>query len=255
MRVLILGGTVDASQLAIQASTIPGIEVIVSLAGRTRQPAKINVQTRIGGFGGTEGLVAYLQDKAIALLIDATHPYAAQISFNAATAAKICGIPHLLLIRPEWKPVLGDPQSGSLGDRWIEVDSVEAAAARLPGLAKRVFLTIGRQELAVFADLEDIWFLMRAIDPPEANTPIPQGQLLLQRGPFSLADERELLQKYQIEAIVSKNSGGEATYAKIIAARELNLPVVMVKRPVMPSGTRVTDVKSALEWLHNLKNF
>jgi precorrin-6A/cobalt-precorrin-6A reductase len=122
-------------------------------------------------------------------------------------------------------------------------------------LAKRVFLTIGRQELAVFADLEDIWFLMRAIDPPEANTPIPKGQLLLQRGSFSLADERKLLQQYQIEAIVSKNSGGEATYAKIIAARELNLSVVMVKRPIMPSGTRVTDVENALGWLNNLKNF
>jgi precorrin-6A/cobalt-precorrin-6A reductase len=247
MRVLILGGTIDASQLAIQASAIPGIEVIVSLAGRTRQPAKINVETRIGGFGGTSGLVTYLQDNAIALLIDATHPYAAQISFNAVEAAKICGIPHLMLVRPEWQP--------TQEDRWIEVDDLKAATNLLPGLAKRVFLTIGRQELAVFADLEDIWFLMRAIDPPEANTPIPKGQLLLQRGSFSLADERKLLQQYQIEAIVSKNSGGEATYAKIIAARELNLSVVMVKRPIMPSGTRVTDVENALGWLNNLKNF
>ncbi len=246
MRVLILGGTVDAAQLAIQASAIAGIEVIVSLAGRTRQPAKINVETRIGSFGGTEGLVTYLKDQAIALLIDATHPYAAQISFNAATAAKICKIPHLMLIRPQWQP--------TQADRWIEVDNMEAAAAILPGLAKRVFLTIGRQELAVFAHLENIWFLMRAIDPPDANILIPQGQLLLARGSFSLADERELLQKYQIEAIVSKNSGGEATHAKILAARELNLLVVMVKRPVMPSGNRVTDVKSALEWLNNLKN-
>lgn len=246
MRVLILGGTVDASQLAIQASAIEGIEVIVSLAGRTRQPAKINVETRIGGFGGTSGLVAYLQDKAIALLIDATHPYAAQISGNAVEAAKISGIPHLMLIRPEWKTVEGD--------RWIEVEDLKAARNLLPGLAKRVFLTIGRQELSTFADLEDIWFLMRMIDPPEANTPIPQGQLLLERGPFSLADERELLKKYQIQAIVSKNSGGEATYPKIIAARELNLPVVMVKRPTIPSGTHVTDVENALGWLNNFKN-
>jgi precorrin-6A/cobalt-precorrin-6A reductase len=243
MRVLILGGTVDASQLAIQASAIPGIEAIVSLAGRTRQPAKINVETRIGGFGGTEGLVAYLQNKAIALLIDATHPYAAQISFNAVEAAKISGIPHLMLVRPEWQPIEGD--------RWIEVDDLQAATNLLPGLAKRVFLTIGRQELSTFADLEDIWFLMRMIDPPEANTPIPKGQLLLERGPFSLADERELLQQYQIEAIVSKNSGGEATYAKIIAARELNLPVVMVKRPAIPKSDRVSDVENALKWLKN----
>jgi precorrin-6A/cobalt-precorrin-6A reductase len=243
MRVLILGGTVDASQLAIQASAIPGIEAIISLAGRTRQPTKINIETRIGGFGGTEGLVAYLQNKAIALLIDATHPYAAQISFNAVEAAKISGIPHLMLVRPEWQPIQAD--------RWIEVDDLQAATNLLPGLAKRVFLTIGRQELSTFADLDDIWFLMRMIDRPEANIPIPQGQLLLERGPFSLADERELLQQYQIEAIVSKNSGGEATYAKIIAARELNLPVVMVKRPAIPKSDRVSDVENALKWLKN----
>jgi precorrin-6A/cobalt-precorrin-6A reductase len=243
MRVLILGGTVDASQLAIQASAIQGIEVIVSLAGRTRQPAKINVETRIGGFGGTSGLVIYLQDKAIALLIDATHPYAAQISFNAVEAAKISGIPHLMLVRPEWQPIECD--------RWIEVDDLQAARNLLPGLAKRVFLTIGRQELSTFADLKDIWFLMRTIDPPEANTPIPKGQLLMKRGPFSLADERELLDKYQIQAIVSKNSGGEATYAKIIAARELNLPVVMVKRPTIPDSDRVSDLEDALKWLKN----
>jgi precorrin-6A/cobalt-precorrin-6A reductase len=247
MRVLILGGTIDASQLAIQASTIEGIEVIVSLAGRTRQPAKINVKTRIGGFGGTSGLVTYLQDNAIALLIDATHPYAAQISFNAVEAAKICGIPHLMLARPEWQPIEGD--------RWIEVDDLQAARSLLPGLAKRVFLTIGRQELSTFADLENIWFLMRMIDPPEVNTPIPQGQLLLERGPFSLADERELLDKYQIGAIVSKNSGGEATYAKIIAARELNLPVVMVKRPIMPKSDRVSNVEDTLKWLNHFLIF
>lgn len=243
MRVLILGGTKDASQLAIAASNIPGIEIISSLAGRTRQPAAIVTQTRIGGFGGTEGLVAYLQDKAIALLIDATHPYAAQISFNGATAAKICGIPHLMLIRPEWKP--------RKGDRWIEVENIQSAAVIVESLAQRVFLTIGRQELSAFAHLENIWFLMRMIDSPTSNTPIPKGQLLLERGPFSLADERELLKQYQIEAMVSKNSGGEATYAKIIAARQLSLPVVMVKRPIVPESDRVSDIESALKWLKN----
>lgn len=243
MRVLILGGTGDASQLAIAASNLPGIEIISSLAGRTRQPAAIATQARIGGFGGTEGLVAYLQDQAIALLIDATHPFAAQVSFNGATAAKICGIPHLMLIRPAWQPIEGD--------RWIEVDDLKAAAEILLGLAKRVFLTIGRQELSAFAHLEDIWFLMRMIDSPTSDTPIPKGQLLLERGPFSLANERELFKKYQIEAIVSKNSGGEATYAKIIAARELSLPVVMVKRPPVPESDRVSDIESALKWLQN----
>jgi precorrin-6A/cobalt-precorrin-6A reductase len=243
MRVLILGGTGDAAQLAIAASTIPGIEIISSLAGRTRQPAEIGTQTRIGGFGGTEGLVAYLQDNAIDLLIDATHPYAAQISFNGATAAKICDIPHLMLIRSEWKPLEGD--------RWIEVDDLKSAAVVLEGWAKRVFLTIGRQELSAFAHLEDIWFLMRMIDPPRSNTPIPKGKLLLERGPFTLTQERELLKQNRIEAIVSKNSGGEPTYAKIIAAREMGINVVMVKRPSVPESDRVTDVESALVWLNN----
>lgn len=247
MRVLILGGTGDASQLAIKASTLAGIEVIVSLAGRTRQPALIATQTRIGGFGGTSGLVAYLQNNAIDLLIDATHPYAAKISLNAATAAQLCGIPHLILVRPAWR--------STQGDRWIEVDNIEAAAAILSDWTKRVFLTIGRQELSTFSHLENIWFLMRTIDPPAPDTSIPKGQLLLERGPFSLADERKLLKQYQIEAIVSKNSGGDATSAKIIAARELGLPVVMVKRPSMPEGDRVFDVESALEWLIKLNNF
>jgi precorrin-6A/cobalt-precorrin-6A reductase len=241
MRVLILGGTGDASKLASEASAMPNIEVITSLAGRTSQPAKILTQTRIGGFGGTSGLVTYLQENAIDLLIDATHPFAAHISFNAADAAKLGNIPRLMLVRPEWQP--------TNGDRWLEVEDLKAAANLLPGLAKRIFLTIGRQELSTFAHLQDIWFLMRSIDSPAANIPVPKGKLLLEKGSFSLADERELLIKYQIEAIVSKNSGGEATYAKIVAARELGLPVVMVKRPIMPEGDRVNEVESALEWL------
>jgi precorrin-6A/cobalt-precorrin-6A reductase len=241
MRVLILGGTGDATRLAIEASTMPGIEIITSLAGRTRQPAEIATKTRIGGFGGIEGLVAYLQNNAIDLLIDATHPFAAQISFNGATAAQICGISHLMLIRPEWKAVEGD--------RWIEVDDIKSAAIVLESLAKRVFLTIGRQELSAFAHLENIWFLMRSIDPPSSDTPTPKGKLLLEKGPFTLTRERELLKQNRIEAIVSKNSGGEATYAKIIAARELSLPVVMVKRPPVPESDRVTDVESALKWI------
>ncbi|NJL53548.1 MAG: cobalt-precorrin-6A reductase [Hydrococcus sp. SU_1_0] len=243
MRVLILGGTGDACRLAAQATNIPGIEIITSLAGRTRQPAKSVTVTRIGGFGGISGLVKYLQENAIALLIDATHPFADQISFNAAQAANYCHIPHVILVRPAWQPVKGD--------RWIEVSDLKAAAAILPGLAKRVFLTIGRQELSTFAYLENIWFLMRMIDPPEADMPIPKGQLLLERGTFTLIQERELLKQYQIQTIVSKNSGGEATYAKIVAARELNLPVVMVKRPAMPESDRVNDVESALRWLKN----
>lgn len=247
MRVLILGGTGDASQLAVKASAIEGIEVILSLAGRTSQPTKINVETRIGGFGGIKGLVNYLKNNAIALIIDATHPYAAQISFNAATAAQICNIPHLILVRPPWQP--------TKQDYWIEVENLQAAADLLPDLAKRVFLTIGKQELSTFAHLKDIWFLMRMIDPPTSDRLIPKGEILLAKGIFAVAEEIELLKKYQIQAIVSKNSGGEATYAKIIAARELRLPVVMVKRPIIPESDRFTDIESVLQWLNNFNNF
>jgi precorrin-6A/cobalt-precorrin-6A reductase len=248
-RVLILGGTGEAAQLAAKAAEIPGVEVITSLAGRTRQPVSPSGAVRIGGFGGTAGLTHYLREQRIDLLIDATHPFAAQISFNATIAAAECGIPRLMLIRPAWQKVEGDSEAQASADRWIEVDSVEAAAAVLPGLATRVFLTIGRQDLAAFAHLEDIWFLMRMIDPLAPDDIVPKGLLLLERGPFVLADERDLLRKYEIDAIVSKNSGGDATYAKIIAARELGILVVMVKRKAVPEGEQVPDVESAVEWL------
>jgi precorrin-6A/cobalt-precorrin-6A reductase len=196
---------------------------------------------RIGGFGGAAGLAAFLLDRPINLLIDATHPFAAQISANAAVAAAECNVPYLMLVRPAW-------EAGS-GDRWIEVASHSEAAIALLGQSQRVFLTIGRQELAAFAGLDAIWFLMRAIDPPALNTPIPNGKLLLARGPFTLEDERQLLLEYQIDTIVSKNSGGGATYAKIVAARELGIPVVMVQRPQIPDVDQVANVEGAISWL------
>ncbi len=255
-RVLILGGTGEAAVLATKIEQIPGVEAIASFAGRTQPPVFPNprVSTRIGGFGGVNGLVNYLRQKRIDILIDVTHPFAAQISFNAAQAADECGIPRLMLVRPAWEK---QPE-----DNWISVANNQAAAEVLPGLAKRVFLTIGRQELSTYAHLsaphlsahlsahlKDIWFLMRMIEPPAADVPVPTGKLLLEKGPFSLTHERALLQAYQIGALVSKNSGGDATYAKIIAARELKIPVVMVQRPPLPEGEKVANVESVLEWL------
>jgi precorrin-6A/cobalt-precorrin-6A reductase len=238
-RVLILGGTGDAAALAAQASEIPGIEVISSLAGRTQNPISPDGAVRIGGFGGATGLADYLRNRPIHLLIDATHPFAAQITHNASIAAAAVGIPFLMLNRPAWEK--------TVGDRWIEVPDNATAATVLP--AQRIFLTIGRQELSAFAHCSDHWFLMRMIDPPAPDTDVPNGEILLQRGNFYLEDERELLQKYSIGAIVSKNSGGDATYAKIIAAREMNIPVVVVQRPVMPEGDTVTCVEDALRWM------
>ncbi len=244
MQLLILGGTGDASTLAKKAASIADLNIILSLAGRTetaRNSSSNNtsIQTRIGGFGGIEGLIDYLQQNSINLIIDATHPFAAQISHHGAEAARICKIPYLMLDRPQWEK--------ERGDNWIEVETIAEATKILPNVAKRVFLTIGRQELAAFAHFQDIWFLMRSIEPPQP--PIPQGKIILHQAPFYPEAEKKLLIEYQIGAIVSKNSGGEATYAKIIAAREIGIPIVMTKRPSLPKVERISSVEEALTWL------
>ena len=240
-KLLIVGGTGDAVRLAECAIDLPGLAVITTLAGRTANPHPVSGTVRIGGFGGEFGLVEYLQTERIDVIVDATHPFAAQISWHVAGAATKVGIPRLMLIRPGWRR--------SPEDNWIEVENVAAAVVAIPARAERIFVTIGRQQLAPFAVLTNKWCLMRSIDPPDPSIPLPPGKLLLDRGPFSLERERELLREYQIQAIVSKNSGGDATYAKIIAARELGLPVVMVQRPIVPEGEIVVDVASAIKWL------
>jgi precorrin-6A/cobalt-precorrin-6A reductase len=243
LRVLIIGGIGDAVELAAKVANIPGIEAISSLAGRTREPAAPVGNVRIGGFGGVAGLVTYLREMQIDILIDATHPFANQISENAAAATQEVGIPRLMVIRPAWEKLKDD--------YWLEVENNLAAAAVLANQANRVFLTIGRQEIATFAHLQEIWFLMRMIDPPNADVVVPPGLILCDRGPFSLENEQEILLKYNIDTIVSKNSGGSATYPKIIAARKLGIKVVMVNRPPVPPGEQVADVESAVQWLLN----
>lgn len=242
-RLLILGGTTEATRLAAALQGWPQLQVQTSLAGRTQQPILPAGVVRMGGFGGVAGLVGYLQTEAIDLLIDATHPFAVQISQHAVEAARIVGVPILRFQRPAWMP-----QSG---DRWISVPDLPAAATALADLGDRIFLTIGRQELATFAHLRDRWFLMRMIDPPVDDSVLPPGEILLERGPFSLEQERSRLLHYRIEAIVSKNSGGTATAAKLQAARELNLPVVMVDRPAQPTIDRVLQLEAALDWIQN----
>ncbi len=241
VRVLILGGTGDSAALVAKISPLPQFELVTSLAGRTQHPTLPEGAVRTGGFGGTVGLIQYLRDEGIEILIDATHPFAVQMSWQAAAAAAEVKIPFLMLVRPPWTAVAGD--------RWITVETVEAAAQSIPTNASRVFLTIGRQHIAPFAALTQTWFLIRSIDPPASDRELPPGELLLDRGPFDIQSERQLLQDYRIDAIVSKNSGGSATYAKIIAARELGIPVVMVQRPVMPAGTQVPDAETAMAWL------
>jgi precorrin-6A/cobalt-precorrin-6A reductase len=242
-KLLILGGTGDAAKLAAKAIEIPGLQVISSLAGRTQQPTALAGAVRIGGFGGEGGLIEYLRSEQIDIVIDATHPFAAQISWHGFRAAEACGLPWLRFNRPGWQQVAGD--------RWLPVASHQAAAALLPGLAQRVFLTIGRQELGNYAHLRDIWFLMRSIDQP-VDVVMPPGEVILAKGPFNIAAEKALLIKYGIEAIVSKNSGGDATYGKIAAARELGLAVVNIERPVEPVGDLVTTLDAADRWLRQV---
>ena len=240
-RVLILGGTGDAAALAAKASQIPNVEIITSLAGRTQNPTAIAGSVRVGGFGGVAGLSDYLRDRQINYLIDATHPFASQMSHNAAIATRDIGIPHLMLVRPAW-----EKQSG---DRWLEVQSIEAAVFALEQSAKRVFLTIGRQQLAPFARLHNVWFLMRSIDPPSPDIALPNGITVLDRAPFTIEQEKTLMLDHAIDTIVSKNSGGNATYAKIVAARELEIPIVMVQRSPTPPVEQVADVEGAIDWL------
>ncbi len=241
--VLILGGTAEAAALARDLAEEPRVAATTSLAGRTRAPASVPGRVRVGGFGGAAALAEYLQSHEIDLLIDATHPFAARISRNAAQACAEAGVPRLVLTRPAW--------AARDGDRWIRVPDAGSAAAALPALGARVFLTIGRQELAAFSALSGLWFLVRLVEPPEDPIPLADFRLVLGRGPFSLAQETALLRAQGIEAVVSKNSGGSGTYAKIEAARALDLPVVMVERPPLPEGETVETAAAARAWIED----
>ncbi len=244
-RVLILGGTGEAAVLARALAEEPRVAATTSLAGRTRAPGELPGAVRRGGFGGARALADYLESHGIDLLVDATHPFATRISRNAAQACAAAGVPRLVLTRPPW--------TAREGDRWTPVPDAEAAAAALsglgPGLGARTFLTIGRQELAAFAGLDAVWFLVRLVEPPEDPIPLEEYHLVLGRGPFSLERETALLREHGIEVVVSKNSGGPGTYAKIEAARALGLPVVMIERPSLPAGETVETVAAALAWI------
>ena len=222
MRILILGGTIEAFELAVRLSNDARFAPIFSLAGRTAKPVLPPVAHRIGGFGGAQGLADWLRAESIDAIVDATHPFAARISANAAAAARQLGLPLLFLQRPPWRQ--------EDGDNWTRVGDMAQAAAALGEQPARVFLGIGRQEVAAFKAAPQHVYLVRAIEPPDADSLPPQSEVLLQRGPFELAAERELLGAHGIDVVVSKNAGGGAAYAKIAAARQLGLRVVMVER-------------------------
>jgi len=242
-RVLILGGTTEARELAELAVKRWGarIDLITSLAGRTAAPVRLAGRVRRGGFGGAAGLADFLRRKKIDYLVDATHPFAERISRHAAAAAAAAAVAHLTLMRPPWRPVTGD--------RWIEVDDAAQAAAALPALGRRVWLTVGSGDFAAFAGLDRVWFLVRRVDPPSEPLPLRDHTLILGRGPFAAADERALLTEYRIEVLVCRASGGAATGAKLAAAREARLPVVMIRRPAAAAGPAVASPRAALAWL------
>ncbi|WP_053645348.1 MULTISPECIES: cobalt-precorrin-6A reductase [unclassified Streptomyces] len=227
MHVLILGGTTEARALA--GLLHPRVRVTSSLAGRVARPRLPEGEVRIGGFGGAEGLAAWIGEHAVDAVIDATHPFAERISFHAARAAATAHVPLLALRRPGWVP--------EEGDDWRDVGSLAEAAAALDGLGDRVFLTTGRMGLAAFADRPE-WFLVRSVDAPEAPVPA-RAEILLDRGPFTLEGERDLLRRHRIDVLVTKDSGGAATAPKLTAAREAGIPVVVVRRPPVPEGVPV----------------
>ncbi|MGW8768504.1 cobalt-precorrin-6A reductase [Streptomyces sp. NPDC055815] len=238
MHVLILGGTTEARALA---GLLDGrVRVTSSLAGRVASPRLPAGEVRIGGFGGPEGLAAWLREHAVDAVIDATHPFAERISFNAARAAATAHVPLLALRRPGWVPVDGDD--------WHPVASLPEAAGALAGLGDRVFLTTGRMGLAAFAACPQ-WFLVRSVDAPD--TPMPaRTEILLDRGPFTLAGERELLARHRIDVVVTKDSGGAATSPKLTAAREAGVPVVVVHRPPVPEDIRTAATpEEAAAWV------
>ncbi len=229
MRVLILGGTADANRLAAAVANDARIDAVLSYAGRTENPTPPPISWRVGGFGGIDGLADYLRTESIARVVDATHPFAAQISGHAVTACAVAAVPLLALERPPWQC--------APGDRWIEVDDLKGAAEALGVAPRRVFLGIGRVHLKTFAAHSQHVYLVRLVDPPRAPLPLPDAEVVVARGPFDRAGDRAML------------AGGCSASAKIEAARDLALPVVMVRRPFIPARAKVETVAEVLRWL------
>jgi precorrin-6A/cobalt-precorrin-6A reductase len=241
VKVLLLGGTAEARQLAEWSVGEPGVEVISSLAGRTIEARLPEGQVRSGGFGGVAGLVDWLKANEVHAVVDATHPFAATMTDHAVEAARAAGVDLLVLRRAGWRE--------QAGDRWVWVSSAEEAARVLPELGERAFLTIGRQGLGAFENA-GVWMLARCVDPPE---PVPTWcELLLDRGPYGVQAELDLLRDRRIDVLVTKDSGGSMTSAKLEAARLLGIPVVVIRRPALPSGVAVVEtVDQVVSWLRD----
>lgn len=245
LRVLILGGTSEAHEIARRLADDNSLRVMSSLAGSVKHPRIPDGLVRIGGFGGVDGLISFLHSEGIGAVIDATHPFAARISDNAEEACKQAGVPLIVFARAPW--------TKHEADRWHPAPDMEHAAAYIAKRSGRVFLAIGRQHADAFASCSQSWFLIRAIDPPSG--PLPANmKLLLARGPFLVEDEVRLLRDHAIDCVVAKNSGGIATYAKIEAARVLRIPVVIVDRPKSHSVATVNELDGVVAHLRRVQS-
>jgi precorrin-6A/cobalt-precorrin-6A reductase len=238
LRVLVLGGTSEGRALAAACADLPGVRTVSSLAGRTNAPLLPHGPVRVGGFGGVDGLASYLRSERIGAVVDATHPFAATMTANAFAATEATGTPLIVLRRPGW--------TEQPGDDWHRVPSMAAAAALVPKLGERVFLTTGRQTIGAFAGVDECWFLSRSVEPPAAPVPA-RLEVVLDRGPFTVESERALLAEHRIDVLVTKDSGGVAP--KLVAAREQGIPVLLIDRPPTPAGEAVATVEAAVAWL------
>lgn len=238
--VLLLGGTTEASALA-HALADAGIPATLSYMGRVDRPKPQPVPVRIGGFGGIPGLETYLRDHAISHVVDATHPFAAQMSGNAVAACAATGTPLIALTRPAWEP--------GPGDRWQRVSDIPAAVAALDGPPRRVMLAIGRMHLAEFAAQPCHHYLLRLVDEPREPPPLPHHTTVIDRGPFSAVADEALMREHAIDLVVSKNAGGSGSVSKLHAARALGLPVLMIDRPPLPPRLEVHAIPEVLAWI------
>ena len=240
MRALLLGGTGDANALA-EALVRAGIDAIYSYAGRTQIPLGHALPTRIGGFGGALGLADYIKQERVTHVIDATHPFAAEMSRHAVEACAATNTPLIALERAPW--------GRTSDDNWIEVADIDAAVAALPDAPTRVFLAIGRQHIAPFAAKPQHAYTLRFVDAPDGALPLRNAEVIVSRGPFTLEGDRELMNSRGIDLLVARNSGGKGARAKIDAARELGIPVIMIARPALPERPRVGSVEEVMAWL------
>ena len=240
-RVLLLAGTREARELGDLLAGEQGWSATASLAGATNTPAELPIDTRVGGFGGVDGLADYLTEHRIDAVIDATHPFAGGMSANAVDACTAHRVPLLRVERPVWvRPA---------GARWARVASLEAAAAALPAGA-RAFLTVGSNSLKPFAPRNDVWFLVRTMEP-QCETCLVDCKLVVGAPPRDSASEARLMEEHRITHLVTKNAGGSA-YAKIEAAADLGIPTIIIERPVLPAAQTVDNVADALTWLRGI---